>query len=108
MKLLRQIPSIGPIQATLLVAWLQTPQRFRSKRQLWAYSGFAVETHDSACRSFELDGIATISKETPTRMDNQPNFSTVAKLQWAGSREKISPSGRGGAFFLDIPFYRAH
>jgi transposase len=46
-KLLRQIPSIGPIQATLLVAWLQTPQRFRSKRQLWAYSGFAVETHDS-------------------------------------------------------------
>jgi transposase len=46
-KLLRQIPSIGPIRAALLVAWLQTPHRFRSKRQLWAYSGFAVETHDS-------------------------------------------------------------
>ena len=26
---------------------LQTPYRFRSKRQLWAYSGFAVQTHDS-------------------------------------------------------------
>src|ERR1700726_3078313 len=26
---------------------LQTPHRFRTKRQLWAYSGFAVETHDS-------------------------------------------------------------
>jgi len=37
-------------------------------------------------------------------MDNQPNFSTVAKLQWAGSREKISPSGRGGAFFLTSLF----
>jgi len=37
-KLLRQIPSIGPIRATL---------RFRTKRQLWAYSGFAVEVHDS-------------------------------------------------------------
>jgi hypothetical protein len=24
------------------------PHRFRSKRQLWAYSGLAVETHDSA------------------------------------------------------------
>ena len=48
MKLLRQIPSIGPIRAALLVALLQTPQRFRTKRQLWAYSGFAaVETHDS-------------------------------------------------------------
>lgn len=46
-KLLRQIPSIGPIRAALLVGLLQTPQRFRTKRQLWAYSGFAVETHDS-------------------------------------------------------------
>ena len=47
MKLLRQIPSIGPIRAALLLALLQTPHRFRTKRQLWAYSGFAVETHDS-------------------------------------------------------------
>src|SRR5215472_16179176 len=46
-NLLRQIPSIGPIRAALLVAVLQTPHRFRTKRQLWAYSGFAVETHDS-------------------------------------------------------------
>src|SRR5437773_10278672 len=46
-KSLRQIPSIGPIRAALLVALLQTPHRFRTKRQLWAYSGFAVETHDS-------------------------------------------------------------
>ena len=46
-KLLRQIPSIGPIRAALLVAQLQTPHRFRTKRQLWAYSGFAVQTHDS-------------------------------------------------------------
>jgi transposase len=46
-KLLCQIPSIGPIRSALLVALLQTPQRFRSKRQLWAYSGFAVQTHDS-------------------------------------------------------------
>src|SRR6195256_5983788 len=46
-KLLRQIPSIGPIRSALLVALLQTPHRFRSKRQLWAYSGFAIETHDS-------------------------------------------------------------
>jgi len=39
-KLLRQIPSIGPIRSALLVALLQTPHRFRTKRQLWAYSGF--------------------------------------------------------------------
>jgi transposase len=46
-KLLRQIPAIGPIRSALLVAILQTPHRFRSKRQLWAYSGFAVQTYDS-------------------------------------------------------------
>jgi transposase len=46
-KLLRQIPAIGPIRAALLVALLQTPSRFRTKRQLWAYSGFGLETHDS-------------------------------------------------------------
>ena len=46
-KLLRQIPGIGPIRAALLVALLQTPDRFRTKRQLWAYSGLAIETHGS-------------------------------------------------------------
>src|SRR5438552_15229956 len=47
-KLLRQIPCIGPIRAALLIALIQTPYRFRTKRQLWAYSGLALETHDSA------------------------------------------------------------
>jgi transposase len=32
-KLLRQIPSFGPIRAALLVALIQTPHRFRTKRQ---------------------------------------------------------------------------
>jgi len=45
---LRQIPCVGPIRAALLVALLQTPHRFRSKRQLWAYSGLALETRSSA------------------------------------------------------------
>ena len=45
---LRQIPSVGPIRAALLVALIQTPHRFRSKRQLWAYSGLALETRISA------------------------------------------------------------
>jgi transposase len=46
-ELLRQIPSIGPIRAALLVALIQTPHRFRSKRQLWAYSGLALKTYTS-------------------------------------------------------------
>src|SRR5215831_17530248 len=47
-KLLRQIPGIGPIRAAVLIAVVQTPHRFRTKRQLWKYSGLGLETHDSA------------------------------------------------------------
>jgi transposase len=45
---LRQIPYLGPIRSALAVALIQTPHRFRTKRQLWAYSGLALETHISA------------------------------------------------------------
>jgi len=47
-QLLRQIPSIGPIRAALLLALIQTPHRVRTKRQLWSYSGLALETRNSA------------------------------------------------------------
>jgi transposase len=47
-KLLRTIPCIGPIRAARLLALMQTPHRFRSKRQLWTYSGLGIETRDSA------------------------------------------------------------
>ena len=46
-RLLQQIPSIGPIRAVLLLALMQTPNRFRSKRQLWAYCGLALRTYTS-------------------------------------------------------------
>jgi transposase len=47
MSLLRQVPSIGPIRAVLLIALMQTPHRFRTKRQLWAYCGLALKTSTS-------------------------------------------------------------
>jgi transposase len=60
-KLLCQIPSIGPIRAAQLIAILQTPNRFRSKRQLWAYGGLAIETHSSADHRY-VDGQLRASK----------------------------------------------
>ncbi len=47
-KLLRSIPWLGPIRVALLIARVQTPYRFRSKRQFWAYCGLALETRSSA------------------------------------------------------------
>jgi len=63
-KLLRQIPSIGPIRAALLVALMQTPHRFRTKRQLWAYIGLALKTHTSGEYRFER-GQLKRSKKVP-------------------------------------------
>jgi transposase len=59
--LLCQIPCIGPIRAALLIALIQTPHRFRTKRQLWAYSGLALATRTSAEYRF-LDGQLQRSK----------------------------------------------
>jgi transposase len=45
--LLRQIPWLGPIRVSLLIAFVQTPHRFRTKRQGWAYSDLALRTRVS-------------------------------------------------------------
>lgn len=45
---LRRIPFLGPVRVALLLATMQTPWRFRTKRNLWAYAGLAVVTRSSA------------------------------------------------------------
>ena len=51
---LRTIPFLGPVRAALLLATMQTPWRFRTKRHLWGYAGLAVVTRTSA--EYGLDG----------------------------------------------------
>jgi hypothetical protein len=41
------------------------------------------------------------------RIEKQ-NSASEAYMKWAGYRESNRDSGRGEAFFLDIPFYRTH
>lgn len=45
---LQSVPFLGPVRAAVLIGRGQTPHRFRSKRQFWAYCGLALETRDSA------------------------------------------------------------
>lgn len=47
-KVLRTIPFLGPIRAALLIARVQTPHRFRTKRQFWTYCGLGLETRTSS------------------------------------------------------------
>jgi len=52
-KTLQTVPLLGPLRAAVLVARVQTPHRFRTKRQLWSYCGLALETRSSADYRFE-------------------------------------------------------
>jgi transposase len=45
--LLRTIPFLGPVRVAQLLAVLQTPWRFRTKRNLWSYAGLAVVTRST-------------------------------------------------------------
>jgi transposase len=66
-RLLRQIPCIGPIRAALLLAFLQTPHRFRTKRQLWSYSGLAIETRNSGEYRYVQGQLQRAKKHTNVR-----------------------------------------
>jgi transposase len=94
-ELLRQIPSIGPIRSALLVALLQTPHRFRTKRQLWAYSGFAVETHDSGEYRY-VRGKLQRNRERITVHGLNDNHNNDLKNLFKGAA--ISASTRPGPF----------
>ena len=61
-KIFRQIPLIGPLRAALLLALMQTPHRFRSKWQLWIYSGLWVETYRQRTASLWDGQPATFQK----------------------------------------------
>jgi transposase len=41
-KFLRTMPFFGPLRAAVLIARVQTPHRFRTKRQFWTYCGLGV------------------------------------------------------------------
>src|ERR1017187_8902317 len=43
-------PVFEPYHAAVLLGILQTPHRFRNKRQLWTYSGFGIEIGRASCR----------------------------------------------------------
>ena len=45
---LQTAPGMGPIRTAQLVAIVANPERFRTRRQFWSYSGLGIETHSSS------------------------------------------------------------
>ena len=87
-KLLRAIPFIGPIRTALLMALIQTPHRFRTKRQLWSYSGFGIETHSSAEQRFINGELRRAKKPVSIRGLNRNHNHDLKNLFKSGHRSR--------------------
>ena len=66
-ELLRTIPQVGAIRAALIVATVDTPHRFRTRHQLWSYSGLAVVTHMSSEYELQQGRVVRSRKPIATR-----------------------------------------
>jgi transposase len=92
---LRTVPYLGPVRVALLLATLQTPWRFRTKRHLWAYAGLAVVTRTSA--EYEHDGQRAVRRRrrfVQTRGLNR-NHNRVLKDVFKGAA--TAAAARSGA-----------
>ena len=89
---LRKIPSIGPIRSALVVALIQTPNRFRTKRQLWTYSGLGLETRDSGEYHYVKGQVRRRKKQKFIRgLNRDYNHDLKALFKAAAIRATILP-----------------
>jgi transposase len=66
-KLLAGVPKLGAVRVAQIIAAVDTPHRFRSKRQFWAYCGLAVVTKASAEYRVEDGRVKKAAKAAATR-----------------------------------------
>ena len=100
-RVLRTIPDLGPVRVALLLATLQTPWRFRTKRHLWAYAGLAVVTRTSAEYAHDGSRITRRTRAPMTRGLNR-NHNRIVKDVFKGAA--TAASSRAGPL---QDFYRA-
>jgi hypothetical protein len=90
--MLRQIPSLGPIRSALAVALIQTPHRFRTKRQLWAYSGLALETRTSGEHRYVQGQLRRSKKQISIRgLNKDHNHDLKGLFKAAATRASVQP-----------------
>ena len=93
-RVLRSIPYLGPVRVAQLLATAQTPWRFRTKRQFWAYVGLAVVTRTTA--QYELrDARPARRRRAPLTRGLNQNHNRVLKNVFKGAA--TAATGRDGA-----------
>ena|SRR2546423_1152337 len=64
---LSRVPELGPVRVAQIIATVDTPERFRTKRQFWSYLGLAVETRSSADHEVVDGRVRRRSRQVETR-----------------------------------------
>lgn len=90
---LLSIPFLGPVRVSLLLAFMQTPWRFRTKRNLWGYIGLAVVTYTTSEFTLE-DGRPVRRRRAPMTRGLNRNYNRLLKDVFKGAA--TAASGRPG------------
>jgi transposase len=94
---LRQIPSLGPIRSALAVALIRTPNRFRTKRQLWAYSGLALETRTRGEHCYVQGQLRRSKKQISIRgLNKDHNHDLKGLFKGAATTASVRPGPVSG------------
>ena len=91
---LQTIPFFGPVRVALLLATMQTPWRFRTKRNLWAYAGLAVVTRSSADYTF-VAGQPVRRRRAPMTRGLNRNYNRVLKDVFKGAATAATSGSPG-------------
>src|SRR5207244_2457663 len=74
------------------LALMLTPHRFRTKRQLWAYSGLALETRTSAEYCYVKGGLRRSKKQISIRgLNKDHNHDLKGLFKGAATRASVLP-----------------
>lgn len=82
--LLQTVPFFGPVRVSVLLAIMGTPWRFRTKRNLWAYAGLAVQTWSSADHKV-IAGQVVRQRRAPLTRGLNRNYNRVLKDVFKGA-----------------------
>src|SRR5438132_13544458 len=81
-----------PVRTALAVALIHTPHRFRTKRQLWTYSGLGLETRDSGEYHYVQGQLRRRKKQVSIRgLNKDHNHDLKGLFKAAATRASVQP-----------------
>jgi transposase len=79
-RVLIQVAELGPVRIAQLIATVDTPWRFRTKRPFWKYLGLAVETRTTADHEIEAGHVRKRRKQFVQTRGLNPDYNRRLKM----------------------------